>query len=464
MTQSTGSEAPAEAATDAPTGSPAQPHPTLPDGFGELDRRAIDTARVLAMDAVQKVGNGHPGTAMSMAPDRLPALPEVAAARPQRPELGRPRPVRAVDGPLEPDPLRPALPLRLRPGARRPRGAAHLGLADPGPPRGQPHPRRRDDDRPAGPGRRQRRRHGDGRPPRARPVRPRRPRGREPVRPHHLGASPPTATWRRASAARRPRWPAPSSWATSSLVYDDNQISIEDDTEHRLHRGRRQALRGLRLARPARATTARTSPPSTPRSPPPRPRPAARRSSCCARSSAGPRRTSRTPAPRTAPRSARTRSQATKEILGFDPEKTFDVAAEVIEHARKVVDRGQEAHADWQERFDAWQQGNPDGAALLERMTHPHAARGLGREAARAGTPTRRASPPARPPARCSPRSTRCSPSCGAARPTWPRATTPRSRANRRSCPPTARPRCGPAARTAARCTSASASTPWARS
>src|SRR6478736_1288675 len=67
-TRSTGAEAPAEAATDAPTGAPAQPHPTLPDGFTELDRRAIDTARVLAMDAVQKVGNGHPGTAMSMAP------------------------------------------------------------------------------------------------------------------------------------------------------------------------------------------------------------------------------------------------------------------------------------------------------------------------------------------------------------------------------------------------------------
>src|SRR4051812_12299709 len=67
-THSTEPEAPAEAASDAPTGSPAQPNPTLPDGMGELDRRAIDTIRVLAMDAVQKVGNGHPGTAMSMAP------------------------------------------------------------------------------------------------------------------------------------------------------------------------------------------------------------------------------------------------------------------------------------------------------------------------------------------------------------------------------------------------------------
>ena len=34
----------------------------------DLDRRSVDTVRVLAMDAVQKVGNGHPGTAMSLAP------------------------------------------------------------------------------------------------------------------------------------------------------------------------------------------------------------------------------------------------------------------------------------------------------------------------------------------------------------------------------------------------------------
>lgn len=34
----------------------------------DLDRKAVDTARALAMDAVQKVGNGHPGTAMSLAP------------------------------------------------------------------------------------------------------------------------------------------------------------------------------------------------------------------------------------------------------------------------------------------------------------------------------------------------------------------------------------------------------------
>ena len=39
-----------------------------PSWWTELDSRAVDTARLLAADAVQKVGNGHPGTAMSLAP------------------------------------------------------------------------------------------------------------------------------------------------------------------------------------------------------------------------------------------------------------------------------------------------------------------------------------------------------------------------------------------------------------
>lgn len=39
-----------------------------PEGWTDLDKRAIDTARVLAADAVEKVGNGHPGTAVSLAP------------------------------------------------------------------------------------------------------------------------------------------------------------------------------------------------------------------------------------------------------------------------------------------------------------------------------------------------------------------------------------------------------------
>ena len=37
-------------------------------GWTELDDRAVAYARALSADAVQKVGNGHPGTAMSLAP------------------------------------------------------------------------------------------------------------------------------------------------------------------------------------------------------------------------------------------------------------------------------------------------------------------------------------------------------------------------------------------------------------
>jgi transketolase len=37
-------------------------------GWTSLDDQAVAYARALAADAVQKVGNGHPGTAMSLAP------------------------------------------------------------------------------------------------------------------------------------------------------------------------------------------------------------------------------------------------------------------------------------------------------------------------------------------------------------------------------------------------------------
>jgi transketolase len=58
-----------------------------------------------------------------------------------------------------------------------------------------------------------------------------------------------------------------------------------------------------------------------------------------------------------------------KEILGFDPDKTFEVRDDVIEHTRKLVDRGKEAHEKWQSEFDAWAQREPDRKALLDRLT-----------------------------------------------------------------------------------------------
>jgi transketolase len=58
-----------------------------------------------------------------------------------------------------------------------------------------------------------------------------------------------------------------------------------------------------------------------------------------------------------------------KEILGFDPDKTFEVRDEVIAHTRKLVDRGKEAHEKWQSEFDAWAQREPERKALLDRLT-----------------------------------------------------------------------------------------------
>ncbi|HET8958491.1 MAG TPA: transketolase [Microcella sp.] len=59
---------------------------------------------------------------------------------------------------------------------------------------------------------------------------------------------------------------------------------------------------------------------------------------------------------------------ATKSAMGFDPEATFAVDDEVIAHARQAVDRGRERHAAWQQRFDAWAAAHPEHKALFDRM------------------------------------------------------------------------------------------------
>lgn len=58
-----------------------------------------------------------------------------------------------------------------------------------------------------------------------------------------------------------------------------------------------------------------------------------------------------------------------KEILGFDPEKDFEVSDEVLGHAREVVGRGREAHDEWNEKFTAWKESHSEKAALLDRIT-----------------------------------------------------------------------------------------------
>ena len=367
MTQSTQPEAPAEAASDAPTGSPAQPHPTLPEGFGDLDRRAIDVARVLAMDAVQKVGNGHPGTAMSMAPvayllfqkwlrhdpsdpnwaardrfvlsmghssltlyvqlylsgygmelDDLKALRTWGSQTPGHPEVNHTPGVETTTGPLGQG-VGNAVGMAM--AARRERG-----LLDPDAPEG------------------------------------------ESLFDHTIWCFASDGDLEEGVSGEASSLAGTQQLGNLVLVYDDNKISIEDDTNVAFTEdvGKRYEAYGWHVQRvddgedlaavdaAFAAAKAETGRPSI----------------IVLKTIIG------WPAPNKQNTGAAHGSalgddevKATKQVLGLDPEKTFDVAPEVIEHARKVVARGQKEHAAWQDRFDAWKQGNADGAALLERMT-----------------------------------------------------------------------------------------------
>ncbi|MFY1681499.1 transketolase [Micromonospora sp. WMMD730] len=60
--------------------------------------------------------------------------------------------------------------------------------------------------------------------------------------------------------------------------------------------------------------------------------------------------------------------KATKEILGFDPQQSFQVDEEVLAHARGVLTRGGEAEQAWTGEFDGWAQANPERKALYDRI------------------------------------------------------------------------------------------------
>ncbi len=366
-TQSTEPEAPAEAATDSPTGSPAQPHPTLPEGFGDLDRAAIDTARVLAMDAVQKAGNGHPGTAMSMAPaayllfqrwlrhdptepnwvarDRfvlsmghssltlyvqlylsgygleladLEALRTWGSLTPGHPEVNHTPGVETTTGPLGQG-VGNAVGMAM--AARRERG-----LLDPDAPEG------------------------------------------ESLFDHTVWAFCSDGDLEEGVSGEASSLAGTQRLGNLVLVYDDNKISIEDDTTvaftedvgkryeaygwHVQHVDDGEDLAALDTA--MAAAKAETQRPSiiVLRTIIAWPAPTKQNTGAAHGSALGDDEV-----------------RATKEVLGLDPEKSFDVRPEVLAHARKVIDRGQSARTEWQERFRAWQQANPEGAALLERMT-----------------------------------------------------------------------------------------------
>jgi transketolase len=59
---------------------------------------------------------------------------------------------------------------------------------------------------------------------------------------------------------------------------------------------------------------------------------------------------------------------ATKVILGFDPAVSFPVEDEALGHARQVASRGKQVHAEWEPGFAAWASASPERKALFDRL------------------------------------------------------------------------------------------------
>jgi transketolase len=60
---------------------------------------------------------------------------------------------------------------------------------------------------------------------------------------------------------------------------------------------------------------------------------------------------------------------ATKEILGFDPAVNFPVEEEALNRAREAADRGKSLRAEWDSRFAQWEKENPERGRLFARLS-----------------------------------------------------------------------------------------------
>ncbi len=346
----------------------------LPQGWTELDSKAVDTIRVLAADAVQNVGNGHPGTAMSLAPvayllfqkvmrhnpsdthwsarDRFVLscghsslslyiqlylggfgleLDDIKAYRfwgsktPGHPEYAHTKGVEVTTGPLGQG---VANAVGMAMSARRLRG-----LLDPD----------------ASPG--------------------------TSVFDHHIYCLASDGDIEEGVSSESSSLAATQRLSNLTLIYDSNRISIEDDTKIALTEDTtaRYAAYGWHvqtvdwthgdahhyqenvaaLADALEAAKAVTDRPSF----------------ICLHTIIG------WPAPNLqgtgkAHGAALGEKEvaATKEVLGFDPEKNFQVADEVITHTRKLIERGAQVQQEWQQAYDKWAAANPERKELHERL------------------------------------------------------------------------------------------------
>jgi transketolase len=340
---------------------------THPDWWTDLDSQAVDSARLLAADAVQRTGNGHPGTAMSLAPlayllyqrvmrhdptdptwigrdrfmlsnghtsltqycqlflsgyglelDDLRSLRTWGSRTPGHPEYGHTAGVEVTTGPLGQG-VGNAVGMAM--ASRRERG-----LFDPDTPPG------------------------------------------ESPFDHFIYVMASDGCMEEGVASEASSLAGHQQLGNLILFYDDNHISIEDDTavafsedvvkRYEAYGWHTQRVDSgedvVALEKAIKAAQAVTDKPSF----------------IAVSTIIG------WPAP-TLQNTGKAHGAAlgedevrrTKEILGFDPDEHFYIADDVLAHARQVVDRGREAHAKWQQSFDEWAQRNPERAALLDRMS-----------------------------------------------------------------------------------------------
>ncbi len=340
--------------------------PQVPDDWTDLDTRAVDTIRVLAADAVQRVGNGHPGTAMSLAPlaytlfqrvlrhdptdpawtgrDRfvlsaghssltlylqlflsgygleledIEQLRTWGSKTPAHPEYGHTVGVEITTGPLGQG-LAAAVGMAM--AARRERG-----LFDPA----------------AAPG--------------------------KSTFDHHIYVIASDGDIQEGVTSEASSLAGTQELGNLVVFYDDNEISIEDDTKialsentaarYKAYGWHVQTVNGgedvVGILKAIKAAKAETGRPSliVLRTVIAYPAPNKMNTGAAHGSALGAEEVA-----------------AVKEALGFDPQQSFIVEPEVLEHARQVVARSQDAHAKWQRSFDKWRQANASGAALFDRL------------------------------------------------------------------------------------------------
>ncbi|AIJ24610.1 MULTISPECIES: transketolase [Amycolatopsis methanolica group] len=357
----------ADRAIDSPADVVRLTTPRLPDDWTELDRRAVDTARVLAADAVERCGSGHPGTAMSLAPvayalfqrvmrhdpgdphwvgrDRfvlsaghssltlyiqlylsgygleledLKALRTWGSLTPGHPEYGHTDGVETTTGPLGQG-LANAVGMAM--AARRERG-----LFDPD----------------AEPG--------------------------KSVFDHHVYVIASDGDIEEGVTAEASSLAGTQRLGNLTVIYDSNEISIEDDTRIALSEdtakryeaygwhvltvdGGENVAGFLDAIEQAKAETTRPT-------------------LIVLRTVIG------YPAP-TKMNTGKVHGAAlgadelaaVKRALGMDPARSFDVDDEVLHHARGVADRARADREKWQVEFDAWARANPERKALLDRLS-----------------------------------------------------------------------------------------------